>query len=401
MQPDELIIKTLGTFSVTLQGSLISNHSSQPDSIWELLMLLIYHRGRSMPAEVIENHLWPPEDTLCPTKNLKNLVYRLRKKFQNPGANENGSIILYELGCYHFNNKITITLDTDEFTGLVAEARSLINQKPAEAAGLLEKCIDLYQGDFLPQFAEKKWVQYFRHYFKQQLLWAVFALLNYYQSADCYEHIIKTCEKVFAGDIFDEELHRFYLKALLEEGQTAQAQSHYNYVCRVVDHQYGSRPSLGLQRLEKSFQYNLNDDEISVADLGQLFCSDLANGGSTNGGPTTCDADLFGFICRREKGRFANKTGRLYLGKLTLTDHDFRQPPKGILARGMEEVTSLLQRELSAPAVMTRWNSFQYLYLERHESEESAGKLLEDLVNRANQTLFPDQLLLNGETITL
>jgi DNA-binding SARP family transcriptional activator len=392
----ELVIKTLGAFTVKFQGNLVSNHSSQPDSIWELLMLLVCHRGKAMPAEVIENHLWPPDEKLSPTKNLKNLVYRLRKKFQTPGADENGSIILYELGCYRLNTTITITLDTDEFSGLVVEARSLINNKPADAAGLLEKSIDLYQGDFLPQFAEKKWVLYFRHYFKQQYLWAVFALLNYDQSVELYDHIIKTCEKVFAGEIFDEELHRFYIKALLEEGETAQAQSHYNYVSQVVKHKYGSRPSRGLQRLEKSFQYNFNGDEISVCDLGQLFFSNLSNGG-----PIICEADLFGFICRRENGRSAHKAGQLFIGKLTLTDHDFKQPPRRMLLRGMEEVSLLLQRELTPVTVMTRWNSFQYLYLDRYESEERAGKFLEHLINSANQSLAPDQLLLSGETITL
>jgi len=67
----------------------------------------------------------------------------------------------------------------------------------------------------------------------------------------------------------------------------------------------------------------------------------------------------------------------------------------------MEEVSLLLQRELTPAAVMTRWNSFQSLYLDRYESEEKAGEFLEALIIRANQSLAPDQLLLSGETITL
>jgi hypothetical protein len=164
----------------------------------------------------------------------------------------------------------------------------------------------------------------------------------------------------------------------------------------VVGHQHGSRPSRGLQCLEKSFQYNLNDNEISVVDLGRFLFSDLSHGG-----PITCEADLFGFICRREKGRSVNKTGQLYIGKLTLTDQDFKQPPREMLVKGMEQIASLLQRELTPAAVMTRWNSFQSLYLDRYESEEKAGEFLEALIIRANQSLAPDQLLLSGETITL
>ena len=108
-----LTVYMLGSFLIKDQECILNNENIRSDMIIKLLSYIIINRARVLTAEELIEVLWQEDESNNPAGALKNLIYRLRKIFQNQADCD---LILFKSGGYGINKEYCIVkLDVDLF----------------------------------------------------------------------------------------------------------------------------------------------------------------------------------------------------------------------------------------------------------------------------------------------
>ena len=241
--------------------------------------------------------LWPERDYANPRRALRTAIYRLRHLFPDDGR----ARIVFSQGCYRWEGKDNDWLDTVEFTRLLEQASSCIDNE--ESINYLQKAIALYQGDYLPESAYCEWAIPTRHYYRRLYLEAVQKLISLLQKQYAHQEIIKICEKTFAIEPFEEDIHLAYLKSLLSCKKIQQARVHYQYATTMLYKNLGVKPSPALRAVYQQIQAG-NILETAETDGLQI---ELAQTSKTQGA-FYCQWDFFCNLLNLERRR-AERTG--------------------------------------------------------------------------------------------
>ena len=356
-----LKICTLGHFSVVKETQWLSEQCKRSNKIWELFKYLLTNRGKPLPVERIIDDLWPDQDYNDYSSALHTLSHRMRKLFFEEYSNTEKPFQLdVSQGCYCINLKNNCWLDIDQFSALTYKALEIRIDNPDSACNLFKKAINIYGGDYLPEYAIKKWVLPAKRHYRNLYLQNLHGVIDILFKSKKYGEVCSLSEKAFRIESFieAETLHSNYMKALYKDGRTKEALTHYEFLSSALYQEYGTKPPVAMRDMYRRVK---NHPGTSKVDFNVI--SDKYEEKASTSGAFICDEDFFRFLYRLETRRNERTRAHITLGLFTLNWLDFNSYSAKGLNRAMDNLENILLSNLRRGDVITRLGESQYLSL--------------------------------------
>jgi len=370
---DTLKIFTLGRFQVSYGERQLFDEIGRSQKVGELLMYLITNRGKHIPPETILETIWPDHEYSNPKNALKNLVYRLKQGLEKIGVPQAKSLISSSYGGYCWNKSLPYWLDAELFETLCQDARSLSTIDPFRAADKYRDALTLYHGHYLPECQHCNWVLPKRHYYRRLFVRSVSELFAIQKEHRLFAQMAEDCERALSVEDFDESINLFYMEALLEEGKTAQARAHYEYITSLNYYESGARPTPAMQRIYRTIKASTEKAELDFNALRQMLTEkDDAKGA------LCCEPETFRLFCRLERRRAERENRRIQLGFLSLNGTSgSTETPGRELKEAMECLRTVLVLTLRKADMFSPWNDTQFTVLLPGLTRTEAENLLQ------------------------
>lgn len=139
--PWPIKIRTLGGFSIEVDGEILSWRRRLPRRQMDVLKLLIAAGTRGVPQQVVMDTLWPESDGDVAKETLDKTLQRLRRLLRYPG------VMPSVAGVLRLNPDLC-WVDAVTFEHLAERAQQRADDRTSAPAR--ERALALYQGPFLP-----------------------------------------------------------------------------------------------------------------------------------------------------------------------------------------------------------------------------------------------------------
>ena len=216
---NEVYVKLLDGFELRTHAGVATEQTIGRKQGILLLVILLFQKGRLLPAQSLLHSLWSDPETLDdPERALRNLSYNVRKKIE-PLFAENNFLEIHKSG-YAVNRRYTITTDFDRFVLRVREA-----DKISDTASKLEHymdALDSFHGVVLPRHSAKVIARIVNQYDRKRIdvqnvsLSLMFLLKQFDRMHDFIDRT-----SVYRG--WDRELHYWDIKAKMGMQMFAEA----------------------------------------------------------------------------------------------------------------------------------------------------------------------------------
>lgn len=371
-----IAVEMLGCFKITFGDIVISDSMSRTKQVWNLLEYLVAHRGRRVSSEEIIGVLWPAGAGAQPANALKNLIYRIRTLFSTCGVASAKDIILYERGCYGWNNRFPTTVDVEEFCKLCYLARDESVPDEHRIPHYL-RIIELYKGEFLTASRYEGWVLPLREKYAKLHLQCALEAVELLQKAQKFDAVYEVCATVLQTNPFDERLHIALISAQLSRGEQAQALEHYREVTDMFYRELGVSPGENLRSIYRDISRTVNSVETDL----MVIKEDLEENSWTTGA-YYCDYEVFKNIYRVEARTLARSGDTAYVSLLTLADKQDGSPETKLLDLMMGRLLEVIRGSLRKGDVVTRFSAAQYIIMLPTVTYESGSAVIGRIVKR-------------------
>lgn len=226
-----LKIRLFGEFYLTLDGEPVEFRSQRLQS---LLAYLLLHRDAPQSRDRIAFALWPAATEPQARRNLRQLLYRLRKTL--PDAD-------------HFLHVTRQTLQwrpDAPFTLDVAEFVHALDGAPTRTQ--LQKAIELYSGDLLPACYEE-WALREREDLRDRFLAALEELVDLLEDEGAYHEAIAYTRRLLHHEPLRERTYRRLMQLYIASGDRAGALRVYHECARVMTEELDVEPGEATQQL--------------------------------------------------------------------------------------------------------------------------------------------------------
>ena len=149
----ELIVRTLGDFTITWQGRQISG-GSRDSQFARLMGILLHYSETGVERGRIEDMLFEDSSSMDPHHMLRTVIYNAKKKLEKAGLP--AGCIEFRDGVYGWTKDITVVEDARVFEQMVQEAD--LEDDPAKRMDLYLHAVCNYHGEFLPDQTRHIWV---------------------------------------------------------------------------------------------------------------------------------------------------------------------------------------------------------------------------------------------------
>ena len=208
---EALYIRMLGGFSISTDTNQISDRDNRSRKIWTLLAYLVYHRHRTIMQEELINLLWGEEEQgTNPVSALKTMFHRARGALDKLWPSAGHDLILSRNGGYMWNPDIELRTDIEEFDRL-----SNAEPETDEILSRDSRLLQLYQGDFLANMSSEVWVIPIAAYYHNNYIQSLLRILPVLQTTGRYNEMAEHCQVAAAVEPFSEEIHCFFMHAML------------------------------------------------------------------------------------------------------------------------------------------------------------------------------------------
>lgn len=375
---DKTVLKiyTLGRFWAYYKEESVVFDFKRSKKVWELFVYLLSNRGKVIPPEVIAEALWPEQEFSNPSKVIKNLVYRLRKRLNAEDSNELSSAIIYRHGCYGWNTEIPCWIDVEDFEKKFYQAKLIEESSTIEICERYMAIIEIYKGHYLTENPYSDWIMPFRRQYRNKYISSAHKLLNILYEQGKFQKLIDICETIFLIEPFEEDFHLLYINALLGLGYTTKARSHYEFITSLYYNELGVKPTHAMRSIYNS----INDQEDDIK-TEHLAIQELLQDFDQSKGPLMCKPNFFELICKLEKRRMEREEHLIQLGLLTFQTHRIKSYPGKNIEEAMDLLNTILSETLRKGDAYTAWNNNQYAILLPSVNREFAEKILQRIVD--------------------
>ena len=152
-QETDLYVSFFG--GLTICGAHGTLHGDQitADQCYQLLVYLLIHRKRIRPLRELADVLWPEAAVADPYRDIKNVVYRLKRFLVDVGLVD---LVIGSSGSFIINPKYMIYVDFERFEKAYVEFQT--DSSLAVKATAFEIASSLYKGSLLPRIEHLHWV---------------------------------------------------------------------------------------------------------------------------------------------------------------------------------------------------------------------------------------------------
>lgn len=241
---------------------------------WELhkavsvLKYLVVEEGRWVPSEVLLDLFWPEADPDRALRALRTAFYKLRHALEpelRPYAPS--TYIASSRGRYRFRTESPHWFDFQAFLERGQAARQAMQRGDhAGAVNQIERALELYAGDFLPEDRFEDWAALPRDRLFQEYLELVRCLAQLLQtSSGGVARVLPHLRAAAARAPEREDIQRQLMWCLARSGNLGEALRQYEALRRVLQEEFGVEPAPETQALYRQ----LAEGQAGVATLGE------------------------------------------------------------------------------------------------------------------------------------
>ncbi len=355
-----ITLNTFGNFQIQKDGKLINDLSIKSNMLTKLLIFLIIRRYDVVSKEEIAESLWENDESDDPMGALKNLTYRLRTVLNNQlGKDE---YILTSRGVLKWNTDIDIITDYDKFMEAYEKAQ-VSNTDELAKIELLEKCLNLYSGDFMPKISDLHWVSAELSFYRSKYIDAAIMLAKLYMDKEMYVDLERMCMQVLGVYHADETMYYYLIIARARSSKMKLALETHEKAQSVIKKELGITAS---EMLRQAY------DEILSAD-GDAPAKDIAGASEdmveeNPGGVFRCGYQVFKIIYQLEARRMSRLGISEFVLLISLEPEDykggeFNHMQNAMVRNAMPKMEKIIMGALRAGDVVSRYSESQFIML--------------------------------------
>ncbi len=248
-----LRIQTLGGFQVWLGERLITPKGWRREKSRQLFQLLLSYRNAPLDREQIFEYLWPGSDPESAQRNFKvtlNTLYQVLEPDRQPGSES--AYVLREGSIYGLRPGADTWLDAAEFEYASTLAANLLPEQPDRAAQELERAVDCYLGEYLPDARYDTWAAAERERLAVLFLRAADTLCELYFNNRRFEEVVSLGQKILLNDNCWERAYRYLMLAYDRLGDHGQVGRVYRRCTQVLHDELDVNPAPETEQLYRS-----------------------------------------------------------------------------------------------------------------------------------------------------
>ncbi|WP_444642752.1 BTAD domain-containing putative transcriptional regulator [Caproiciproducens sp. R1] len=381
MRPDvvaqeQIQIKMLGEFSITINGNQLTNLKGRTKRVWMLIQYLIANRHKENSTEKLVEVLWPDNQCNDPLNALKNLVYRARELLKGLSGNDKAEYIQYIHNTYSWNNSYSCLIDTEQFTEFYRRG-SDVSKTQEERVEAFKDALQLYCGEFLPKSAYSNWVisasAYYANLYNQCVLRCCGLLIDLRR----FDEVTQICENALIYSPLEESIHKMLLFGYLSTGQRNKALDHYNHVIDLFYRELGVDISESMRALYKQLVNSINNVEM---DLG-VIKNDLKEASAVEGA-YYCDYDIFKSIYRIQARSVARTGSSVFIVLFTIRGLDGELPKPRVAKLASERLKATIMDSLRKGDTVASYSATQFIVMLPLISYENAEMVVDRILQK-------------------
>lgn len=173
-QETDLYISFFGGLEIKGANGILSEDRITADQCYQLLVYLLLHRKRVRPLRELADVLWPDAVISDPYRDIKNVVYRLKRFLAVAGLED---MVIGSSGSFVINPKYVIHADFERFEE--AYTKFFSNPSLEIKAITFKTARSIYKGSMLPRVDHLHWMMPHVSYYQGLYLQILKALIQY------------------------------------------------------------------------------------------------------------------------------------------------------------------------------------------------------------------------------
>ncbi len=342
--------------------------------VWILLTYLILNRFREYNKADLIEAIWPYEKPEDPNYELKMLLEELKEELEVLKLSYLRELIITINGVYHWNNNYLCVVDCDLFENILQES-VLSKLSEDERMERYLSAIELYKSEFLVKITDVKWVVNLQRWYRNLYLDAVNHALSYWNHSKDYESVVNLCVKDLYNEEFNENLHYYYLVALINLERRREALAHYEYIVESHYSILGVPPS---ERILDLYVDIVADKAEKKRDLRAI--NELMRENSIAKGAYFCEYVVFKNIYQLEARNMVRTGKMVYLCLLNL-NFSTELPKEYSLEKQMEGLKNSISNSLRIGDCFCRYSTSQFMVILPAANYDIGTIVMERIVN--------------------
>lgn len=365
-----IYVKTLGGFSITVDGKEISDNNNQSKKPWSLLEYLVVFQKKDISVNELIETIWPDDPGVNPGGALKTLMFRSRKLLDPLGIPPQ-RLLVQQRGSYSWTQDIPTVMDIDQFEAICNQVLGSTSDTGDQTLSLCLEGLSLYKGDFLPKAEYESWVIPISTYYHSLYQKLVYRTIDLLLAREDYGQITSVCQTAIGIEPFDEEFHYYLVYALYKDNHTNQAVEHYNHTLDLFYNEFSISPSDRFKELYKTIRNKEQGINTNLDAIQEALREEASSGAFY------CEFPVFQDLYQLERRAIERTGDSIYLCLLTVTDQSGQTPKGTVLNRAMEHLSNAIRDSLRCSDVYTRYSISQYLILLPTVTSEKGGMVLQ------------------------
>lgn len=374
---EKLKVRLFGHFEMSNSKGSLDEDKIRSEMLTKLLVYLFCHRKGNVTVQELSEALWPDDASDNPAGALKNLMYRLRTIIKKEWDGQ--EFIITGRGSYAWNTGMDLELDIEEFEEAYKKASKA--ETDEEKISYYKKTVVLYKGMFMPKLAGEYWVTSLTTYYHATYLNAVKKLAELLGTYRRYEEMAQICNMAIALDNLDEELHCWFIKALIGQNKQNLAVEHYQKAVDILYENLGVRPSQELRGVYDELLKQQHEQELDLSIIQRELKAD------DNGrGAFLCEYGVFKKSYHLEIRRAGRLGMSIYLSLITLyptaklmNDSEAYQH---VMNDGMSMMQTVLLSSLRTGDVISKYSASQFIVMLPTCQYETATMVMERIQDK-------------------
>ena len=230
-------VRTLGSFSVSYNGTEIAIGSRDESQIG-LLMLLMFHFGKEGASRsLIKNTLFEDRDIEDVSHAIRNVLYNMRKALKAQGLPD-ASFVKQSKGIYYWTDEVPVVEDARQFERLIDEA--FRQEDPRRRASMLAEACQSYSGRFFAGRDNVPWIYQEGERYRELFSQAVTTLMDFYRDSHKFKDMYELALFAVRVDPF-AEWEICVVESLTNLGRFAESERYYEDTIDLYLKEYGDR----------------------------------------------------------------------------------------------------------------------------------------------------------------
>jgi len=331
-----LYVQMLGGLSISTETKQITDRDNRSRKIWALLAYLIYHRHRIVLQDELINFLWSEEEQGAnPVGALKTMFHRARTMLDKLWPSAGHDLVLNQNGGYMWSGAVNMKVDIDEFDRLCRKSAG----GDTDSIESDFKALQLYKGDFLQNMSSESWVIPIAAYYHNCYIQSLLRLIPVLMSKEQYNEVADICHVAASVEPFSEEIHYYYMKALLSMGDQKGVTNVYKQFSERLYSNFGIMPNEETRALYHEANKTDNRQIVTI----EIIKEQLREIDSPEGA-LICEYDFFRVLYRSMARSLARSGMAAHIALLTIDGNLSKRKLEGAMDMLEDEIRISLRR---------------------------------------------------------